>query len=186
MEAVSSYSGGAVAKTGGAEILPAIRFNNLRHAALASLYLGLSFTWLPYPLVVLPSEIREFYPNDFNTFIGYATGLGAIFAITVPPIVGAWSDRISTRFGRRRPFMVAGVLLVIGHIIAQIFLNGAAAAYYAIIPDIVPDAEFGKASGFLAGMQQGGALLGFVLTFAFSTIHQVRLSLLVMSVVLIL
>ena len=187
----------------GGELLPVIRFNNLRHAALASLYLGLSFTWLPYPLVVLPSEIREFYPTDFNTFIGYATGIGAIFAITVPPIVGAWSDRITTRFGRRRPFMVAGVLLgivslmvmmtahsytqfVIGHVIAQLFLNGAAAAYYAIIPDIVPDAEFGKASGFLAGMQQGGALLGFVLTFLFSTIHQVRLSLLVMAAVLLL
>ena len=184
------------------ELLPVIRFNNLRHAALASLYLGLSFSWLPYPLVVLPSEIREFYPTDFNTFIGYATGIGAFFAITVPPIVGAWSDRVTTRFGRRRPFMVAGVLLgvvgllvmmtahsytqfVVGHVIAQVFLNGAAAAYYAIIPDIVPDAEFGKASGFLAGMQQGGALLGFVLTFLFSTIHQVRLSLLVMAVVLV-
>ncbi len=187
----------------GGELLPVIRFDNLRHAALASLYLGLSFTWLPYPLVVLPSEVREFYPTDFNTYIGYATGIGAIFAITIPPIVGAWSDRITTRFGRRRPFMVAGVLFgivglvvmmtahsytqfVIGHVIAQLFLNGAAAAYYAIIPDIVPDAEFGKASGFLAGMQQGGALLGFVLTFLFSTIHQVRLSLLVMAAVLLL
>jgi len=76
--------------------------------------------------------------------------------------------------------------LVIGHVIAQIFLNGAAAAYYAIIPDIVPDAEFGKASGFLAGMQQGGGLLGFVITFVFSTIHQTRLSFVVMSVVLVL
>ena len=46
----------------GGELLPVIRFNNFRHAALASLYLGLSFTWLPYPLVVLPSEIREFHP----------------------------------------------------------------------------------------------------------------------------
>src|SRR5438309_2753805 len=187
----------------GVELLPVIRFNNLRHAALASLYLGLSFTWLPYPLVVLPSEVREFYPNDFNTFIGYATGLGAVFAITVPPIVGAWSDRITTRFGRRRPFMVAGVLFgivglmvmmtarsytqfVVGHIIAQIFLNGAAAAYYAIIPGIVPDEEFGKASGFLAGMQQGGGLLGFVITFVFGTIHQTRLSFVVMAGVLLL
>src|SRR5437879_11427106 len=85
----------------GGELLPVIRFNNLRHAALASLYLGLSFTWLPYPLVVLPSEIREFYPTDFNTFIGYATGIDAIFAITVPPIVGAWSARITTRLDRK-------------------------------------------------------------------------------------
>src|ERR1700674_486672 len=179
-------------------------FSHLRHAALASLYLGLSFTWLPYPVIVLTSEVREFVPpGDVNTYIGYATAIGAFFSITVPPLVGAWSDRITTRFGRRRPFIVAGVLLsvvglflmmtahsytqlVIGHVIAQIFLNGAAAAYYAIIPDIVPDAEFGKASGFLAGMQQGGGLLGFVITFVFSTIHQTRLSFVVMSVVLVL
>jgi len=76
--------------------------------------------------------------------------------------------------------------LVVGHVIAQIFLNGAAAAYYAIIPDIVPAAEFGKASGFLAGMQQGGGLLGFVLTAIFAAVHQTRLSFVVMSVVLVL
>ncbi len=179
-----------------------LRFTNLRHAGLASLYFGLSFTWLPYPVVVLPSEVRDFLPHSMvNTYIGYATGFGAIFAVFVPPLVGAWSDRFSSRFGRRRPFMVAGVLigiaglfvmmtarsysqLVIGHVVAQIFLNGAAAAYYAIIPDIVPGREFGKASGFLAGMQQGGGLLGFVTTAAFAAIHQVRLSFVVMAAVL--
>jgi MFS family permease len=180
------------------------RFTNLHHAALATLCLGLSFTWLPYPVVVLTSEVREFFPpGEVNTYIGYATAIGALFAITVPPIVGAWSDRVTTRFGRRRPFMVTGVLLgtlwlfvmmtahsytqlVIGHVIAQIFLNAAAAAYYAIIPDIVPANEFGKASGFLAGMQQTGALLGFVATFLFGTIHQTRMTFLVMTVVLVL
>ena len=185
----------------GGEVLPVIRFSNLRHAALASLYFGLSFTWLPYPLVVLPAAVQTYYPHDTNTYIGYATGIGAFFAITVPPLVGLWSDRVTSRFGRRRPFMVAGVALgivglfvmmtagnytqfVIGHVIAQIFLNGAAAAYYAIIPDIVPDDEFGKASGFLAGLQQGGALLGFAATAGFAAINQVRLSFLVMAVVL--
>lgn len=192
--------------TAGASAGPAepgiAKFGNWRHAALASLYFGLSFTWLPYPVVVLPSEIRQFEPNSMvNTFIGYATGIGAIFAVLVPPLVGAWSDQFSSRFGRRRPFMVAGVLagivglfvmmtaqsyaqLVVGHVIAQIFLNGAAAAYYAIIPDIVPGPEFGKASGFLAGMQQGGGLLGFVATAVFGAIHQVRLSFVLMSFVL--
>jgi len=184
------------------KVLPVIRFSNLRHAALASLYLGLSFTWLPYPLVVLPEMVRGFYPSGTNTWIGYAVGIGAFFSIVVPPLVGVWSDRTTTRFGRRRPFMVAGVVLgivgllvmmtagtftqfVIGHVIAQIFLNGAAAAYYAIIPDVVPDDEFGKASGFLAGMQQGGALLGFGLTTVMASAHQVRLSFIVMSIVLL-
>ena len=185
----------------GGVVLPALRFTNLRHAALASLYLGLSFTWLPYPLVVLPAVVREYYPTNTNTYIGYAVGIGAFFSIVVPPLVGVWSDRVTTRFGRRRPFMVAGVglgivgllvmmtagnftVFVLGHVIAQIFLNGAAAAYYAIIPDVVPDAEFGKASGFLAGMQQGGALLGFGLTTVVPS-GNVRLSFLVMSIVLL-
>jgi MFS family permease len=187
-----------------AQAVPPAKFDNLRHTALASLYLGLSFTWLPYPVVVLPSEVREFFPpGQVNTYIGLATAVGAVFAVVVPPLVGAWSDRVTTTWGRRRPFMVAGVLLgvvgllvmmtagsyaqlLVGHVIAQIFLNGAAAAYYAIIPDIVPDPEFGKASGFLAGMQQGGGLLGFVLTAGFGALHAVRLSFLVMAVVLVL
>lgn len=191
----------APATTGGTKDVA--HFTNTRHAALAALYFGLSFTWLPYPVVILPSEVRDFLPHSLiNTYIGYATGIGAIFAVTVPPLVGAWSDTFSSRFGRRRPFMVAGVLigviglfvmmtaqsyaqLVAGHVIAQIFLNGAAAAYYAIIPDIVPDLEFGKASGFLAGMQQGGGLIGFVVTAGFGAIHKERLSFIVMAAVLL-
>ena len=31
------------------------RFGHLRHLALATFYFGLSFTWLPYPLVLLQS-----------------------------------------------------------------------------------------------------------------------------------
>src|SRR5438094_10608387 len=92
----------------GGELLPVIRFNNLRHAALASLYLGLSFTWLPYPLVVLPSEIRESYPTHFNTFTGYATATGALWSLRAPPIVGAGASRRTTRGGGRRPLRVAG------------------------------------------------------------------------------
>ena len=75
--------------------------------------------------------------------------------MTVPPIVGAWSDRLNTRFGRRRPIMVAGTLLtlpglvlmmtagsypqiIVAYAIIQIFFNGARAAYAGIIPDVVP------------------------------------------------
>ena len=179
-------------------------FGNLRHLALASFYFGLSFTWLPYPLVILQSQIHDLFPpGQRNTVIGYTTSVGAVFAVLVPPLVGAWSDGLTTRWGRRRPLMVAGALvsvvglflmmtasnypqLLIGHLIVQCFLNGSAAAYYAIIPDVVPKQEFGKASGFLAGMTQAGALLGFGVTTVMSGLHQVRLSYSVMAVVLLL
>jgi MFS family permease len=181
------------------------RFGHLRHLALATFYFGLSFTWLPYPLVLLQHQIRTygFPPDQVDPIIGYTAAAGAFFAVVVPPLVGAFSDRITTPWGRRRPLMVAGMLLslvgiflmwsahgypqlLIGHLIVQICLNGAAAAYYGIIPDVVPEGEFGKASGFLSVMTAGGALLGFATTTILSTLHVVLLSYLVMAVVLVL
>jgi MFS family permease len=181
------------------------RFGNLHHLALATFYFGLSFTWLPYPLVLLQSQIKTFgFPKDqVDPIIGYTAAAGAFFSVVVPPLVGALSDRISTPWGRRRPLMVAGMLvgvvgilimwsahsyaqLLAGHLIVQICLNGAAAAYYAIIPDVVPSAEFGKASGFLSVMTAAGALLGFATTTVLATQHAVVQSYLVMAAVLVL
>ena len=180
-------------------------FGHLRHAALATFYFGLSFTWLPYPLVLLQSQIRTFgFPaGQVTAVIGYTAAAGAVFSVVIPPLVGALSDRISTPWGRRRPWMVAGMALSLvgillmwsahsyaqflaGHIVVQICLNGAAAAYYGIIPDVVPEREFGKASGFLAVMTAAGALLGFANTTLFSALHAVVQSYLVMIVVLVL
>jgi MFS family permease len=127
------------------------RFGRLRHIALAAFYFGLSFTWLPYPLVLLQSQIKTFgFPKDqIDPVIGYTAAAGALFSVVVPPLVGALSDRITTPWGRRRPLMVGGTLLSLvgillmwsahnypqflaGHVIVQICLNGAAAAYYGI------------------------------------------------------
>src|ERR1700693_3212249 len=178
-------------------------FGHLRHLALATFYFGLSFTWLPYPLVLLQHQIGTFNfpPDQVTTVIGYTAAAGAFFSVVVPPLVGALSDRISTPWGRRRPLMVAGMLvslvgillmwsarsypqLLVGHLIVQISLNGAAAAYYGIIPDVVPEGEFGKASGFLSVMTASGAVLGFATTTLLSTLHLVIQSYLVMAVVL--
>jgi MFS family permease len=179
------------------------RFGNRQHLALATFYFGLSFTWLPYPLVLLQSQIKGFgFPADqVEPVIGYTVAAGAFFSVVVPPLVGAFSDRVSTRWGRRRPLMVGGMLLSLvgillmwragnypqllaGHLIVQICLNGAAAAYYGIIPDVVPAPEFGKASGFLSVMTAAGALLGFGTTTLFSSQRAVVQSYLVMAVVL--
>jgi MFS family permease len=197
---VASASASLIDATRGAA--PA-RFGRLRHIALASFYFGLSFTWLPYPAVLLQSQIRHFFgnPNEQVAMIGYTTAAGAVFAVLVPPLVGAFSDRLTTPWGRRRPLVVAGMLmslvgivlmwtaqsypqLLVGHLVTQIFLNGSAAAYYAIIPDVVPEPEFGKASGFLAVMTLGGGLVGFAMTGVLSGLHRVLLSYPVMAIVL--
>src|SRR5712691_3540259 len=112
--------------------------------------------------------------------------------MTVPPLVGYWSDRLNTRFGRRRPIMVAGTLLtgpglvillvasndgevLIGYLIIHFFFNAAGAAYAGILPDVVPPPETGKASGFLSTMTQVGIAAGLGATVVLGTNRAVYL-----------
>lgn len=150
------------------------RFGNLQHTALSAFWFGSNFLWIPLTTVLIQTQIDGVVPKGMqNTAVGVALGLGGLLAMTVPPLVGAWSDRLNTRFGRRRPIMVAGTLLtipglvllmtagsylqiVIGYAIIQFFFNAAGAAYAGIIPDVVPAQQVGKASGFLATMTQLG------------------------------
>lgn len=149
-------------------------FGNLRHAALSAFWFGSNFLWIPLTTLLIQTEIKSVVPGDVkNAALGVAVGIGGVLAMTVPPLVGYWSDRLNTRFGRRRPLMVAGSLLtipglvilmfagnyptvVIGYVIIQFFFNAANAAYAGIIPDVVPAQQVGKASGFLATMTQLG------------------------------
>src|SRR5260370_17185728 len=87
-------------------------YGNLQHAALSAFWFGSNFLWIPLTTVLIQAQVDEVVPKDIrNTAIGVALGLGGVLAMTVPPLVGAWSDRLNTRFGRRRPIMVAGTLL---------------------------------------------------------------------------
>src|ERR1700682_6068774 len=149
-------------------------FGNLQHAALSAFWFGSNFLWIPLTTVLIQTQVDGVVPKGMqNTAVGVVLGLGGLLAMTVPPIVGAWSDRLNTRVGRRRPIMVAGTLLtfpglvllmtagnypqiVVGYAIIQFFFNAAGAAYAGIIPDVVPAQQVGKASGFLATMTQLG------------------------------
>ena len=160
-------------------------FGNLRHAALSSFWFGSFFLWIPVSSILLQNRVDSLVPHNLqNTGVGVAAGIGGLLAVTVPPIVGAWSDRMSTRFGRRRPIMVAGTLLtlpglflmtaainyptlLIGYAIIQFFFNAAGAAYAGVVPDVVPAQQFGKASGFLATMTLFGIAAGTGATFVF-------------------
>src|SRR5487761_837900 len=156
-----------------AERQPA-QYGNLQHTALSAFWFGMNFLWIPLTTILIQAQVDEVVPKGSqNTAIGVALAVGGVLAMTVPPIVGALSDRLNTRFGRRRPIMVAGTLLtipglillmkagnypqiVVGYAIVQFFFNAAGAAYAGIIPDVVPAQQFGKASGFLATMTQLG------------------------------
>ena len=107
-------------------------------------------------------------------------GVGALVALATPPIVGAWSDRCASRWGRRRPYLAVGVtvnllgllalwtagnlrsfwLYLLAYLVVQLGNNIATGAYTGVIPDLVPLAQRGEASGYMAVMTQTGTVIG--------------------------
>jgi len=180
------------------------RFGNLRHTALSAFWFGNFFMWQPLTTIVIQNQIDAVVPKaNQGTAIGLAVSVGGLFAMTIPPIVGAISDRLSTPIGRRRPIMIGATLLtlpgllvlatahsypqiVIGYGLVQFFFNAAGAAFAGIIPDVVPAQDFGRASGFLATMVQLGSGAGLFANGLFTSTHNDRWIYLAFAVVMVL
>jgi MFS family permease len=183
------------------EAPPEPGFGNVWHAGLSAFWFGSFFLWIPLTTVLLQDRVDHLIPqHDMqNTGVGVAAGIGGVLAVTVPPLVGAWSDRLNTRFGRRRPIIVLGTLLtmpglflimsassyaelLVGYAIVQFFFNAAGAAYAGVVPDVVPAQQFGKASGFLGTMTLLGIGAG---TGATSLLGDVPLVYLIIGIVVL-
>ena len=118
---------------------------------------------------VLPPILKSFGAPDLLT--GLLSSTRSIEGVFIQPTVGAISDRIWTRFGRRRPFMIVGIPLsafffllagfyvhtLLGLAIAiflfSIFFNAAVDPYAALLADIAPVRERGLLSGVSTGVQ---------------------------------
>jgi len=180
------------------------RFGNLRHAALSAFWFGNFFMWQPLTTIVIQNQIDAVVPRaNQGTAIGLAVSVGGLFAMAIPPIVGAISDRLTTPIGRRRPVMIGATLLtlpgllilatasnypqiIVGYGWVQFFFNAAGAAFAGIIPDVVPAQDFGRASGFLATMVQLGSGAGLFANTLFASAHLDRWIYLAFAVVMVL
>lgn len=58
--------------------------------------------------VLLPLQLEHIDPHGKNDALSLVTGLGALVAVLANPLAGAWSDRTTSRFGRRRPWILGG------------------------------------------------------------------------------
>ena len=128
------------------------------------------------PAVIGQRAIDLVPANARNTAIGITTFVGLILAVLVQPIIGALSDRMGGRWGRRRPFLILGTVLTagslfiiafssalpligLGVLILYLGTNLAQIPGQALVPDHVPEIQHGKAAGFKATFE----LLAFVI-----------------------
>jgi MFS family permease len=150
--------------------------------ALTAYWLGLQVLWGALTTIVLPVLVeRAVGPAIQATALALVAGGQAVVAIAVQPVSGSWSDRVSTRFGRRRPWMVAGVagqLLLLGFVLPsarslgaialamlliELASNTAQGPYQGLLPDLIPRGRRGLASGLLGAAQLGGQVIGVAL-----------------------
>lgn len=138
-----------------------------RHYVIMNVYwFGLAFMWNALHPIILPALLLRFVPDALkNTYLGGMTFAGLILAMIIQPLSGAWSDRLRSRWGRRRPWMVAGTVatllvlagmnaaggfwaLLVTYLLLQSVSNMAHGPAQGLIPDLVPPERRGLASGY--------------------------------------
>ena len=96
----------------------------IRHVALSTPWLGQFYALTPIYTILLPVQVAETVTKGWQGIaVGAATGAGGLLALTLPPLVGYWSDGMTSRFGRRRPFLVAGTVGMVGSCLILVGAN---------------------------------------------------------------
>lgn len=140
-------------------------------------WFGLAFMWNGLHPIVLPALLLRFVPESLkNTYLGGLTFAGLLLAMVVQPLAGALSDHTRSRWGRRRPWILAGTLLALvflagmalatsywgllaAYLLLQIASNGAHGPAQGLIPDLVPEERRGLAAGIKNLFDMGGLVV---------------------------
>ncbi|HVC78677.1 MAG TPA: MFS transporter [Candidatus Micrarchaeaceae archaeon] len=154
---------------------------NLSHidfVVLSLYWVAIGYLWTSLGGLILPDMVIQLVGRDHEGFaLGVLEAVGSLMAVVWQPIAGALSDRTTTRFGRRRPYIVVGtigdVLFLIGlalsgtfglvlilYFLMQAASNTAQGPYQALMPDVVPEPQRGTASGYFGVANVVGLLAG--------------------------
>ena len=131
-------------------------------------WLGLNIRNTAVGTFIMPYLVEQYAPpNLINTSLSAMRTAGLIIAMLVQPAAGLISDRSTSRFGRRRPFILIGVLLdlvflaaiglswtywtlLVAVLLIQFSSNISHGPLQALIPDMVPEGQRGRASAIKA------------------------------------
>jgi Na+/melibiose symporter-like transporter len=138
---------------------------------------ALAALWGCLHTIVIQQRLLDFVPAaEKNTYLGLLTFAGLMLAMIVQPIAGSISDHSGFGWGRRRPFILVGTIMVllflpgIGwsnsyatifviYCLLQVFSNMAQGSYQGFIPDLVPGGKRGIASGIKNLLEIGGGVV---------------------------
>ena len=130
-------------------------------------YLSTTLLFIAPLLVTLALKINSLVGIErAPAGLALVAGVGAFLALFANPFFGMLSDRTSGRFGRRRPWMLLGLvsgtagvfvvavapnipIVLVGWCIAQVGFNALLAVMAAVLPDKIPPSQRGLVAGAL-------------------------------------
>jgi MFS family permease len=133
--------------------------------------------------IVIPAQIVLFISSSQVGsaqqvyFLSWLLIGASIISLFMPPIIGTLSDQTPSGFGRRRPYIVIGGLLVVlstpllvdagskviflvGLSLLLVGKNILTPAYQSLVPDRVPGEQRGEAAGYIGTMTLLGNVVG--------------------------
>ncbi|MBS1908230.1 MAG: MFS transporter [Actinobacteria bacterium] len=136
------------------------------------------------PLAISLSVSLSYLAPQHEEYLGYITGSGSVVVMIITPIIGILSDRTRTRLGRRRPWIIGGMLVGIGSlfvmgtaptvlllgagwILAQIGWGTALANITTSMADTLPEQQRGKVAGLVGFATQVAPVAGVVIAGSF-------------------
>jgi Na+/melibiose symporter-like transporter len=147
------------------------------------LWFALFANWLTVVPVIVPDQVASIlgaHAAAKEGISGTILAVGALMALIMAPLAGALSDRVGNPRGRRRPFLITGMigtcvalallvpfgagssilLYLLAILNLQFWWNWACGPYAGLIPDVVPEGDQASASAWMNIMSILGTFTG--------------------------
>lgn len=177
----STRAGGTTRSGGGAALNPdGARVSLGFTSAFTGASLGTWLALMPATQVTLALRVQQLAPEHKAGVLSLVLAVGSAVALVAQNIFGALSDRTTSQFGMRRPWIAAGAVLgmaslgllatastvalvVLAWALTQLTFNILLAGLNPVLPDQVPSRQMGRHSAIVGLSQQvgiaGGAFL---------------------------
>lgn len=144
-------------------------------------FFGWSICWTIATAYMVPNALLTMVDDSVkNTRLGLMAGASSVLVLILVPLVGTLSDRLRSKFGRRRPFYLPASFLVGVSVVLiapsryypflfalMLMMHVAQGCWFpnhALIRDIVPLERRGRIAGLTSLMGTAGMMLAHVLS----------------------
>jgi MFS family permease len=165
--------------------VPTVKLRKGYLSVLILSYCALYVAWIAPTVFSLAIRIEQIAPDIKDTAIAIAVGVPSLIVLVTGPLVGVLSDKTRLRFGRRRTWMLAGMLmgllgsvlvglseniglLIAAWTLAFIGYTAAGGMFVTHLGDKLPEQQRGKVAGVTGAVTQIAPVVGVAIAGAFS------------------